>query len=83
MILAVVANLVLAIAASVVEDLVLAVTITSVAVTGLFGVLLTRLKIENLFEVTIELSEAFLVFLVEKHTLDVPVLVQPMVQLGE
>jgi len=82
-ILAIVANLVLAIAASVVEDLVLAVTITSVAVTGLFGVLLTRLKIENLFEVTIELSEAFLVFLVEKHTLDVPVLVQPMVQLGE
>ena len=63
-----------------VDQLVLAVTITPVAVTGLLGVLLARVHVQDLSEVAVELAEAFLVLFVEEDALDVAVLVQPLEQ---
>ena len=83
LVLIVLANLVLAIAASVLVDLVLTMTITSIAVTGLLGILFTGVYVKNLFEVSIKLSESVLVFFVEKHAFYISVVVEALIQLCE
>ena len=75
--------MVLAIAACVLVDLMLTMTITSIAVTGLFRILFTGVYVKNLFEVSIKLSESVLVFFVEKHAFYISVVVEALIQLCE
>lgn len=57
-------------------------TITTwVPIGGYLGVMLTDLDVERLPQTSIELSEPFLVLFVQEHSLDVSLVMQPLVQL--